>query len=218
MLDRLEVRRRALRAAAAAAGLSALSCSDPAASGGQTAADGQAAATDTALDTGGTAGTDTVAADAAATDAAASDAAATDADTAATDTAVADATATDTAVADGAATDAAATDTASTDDVATDAGATDVADAEPCPELKAGEPDCVSLQGTAEWATCCDDRNKWCAAEYPNDTEAQNVCNFGHNYSGQCTGCIPWGPPAPPRFDPAWRPRVVPNGLVFEVV
>ena len=213
MLDRLEVRRRALRAAAAAAGLSALSCSDPAASGGQTAADGQAAATDTALDTGGTAGTDTVAADAAATDAAASDAAATDADTAATDTAVADATATDTAVADGAATDAAATDTASTDDVATD-----VADAEPCPELKAGEPDCVSLQGTAEWATCCDDRNKWCAAEYPNDTEAQNVCNFGHNYSGQCTGCIPWGPPAPPRFDPAWRPRVVPNGLVFEVV
>lgn len=189
MRDHLEIRRRALRAAAAAAGLSALSCSDGAAGGGAQSAD-VGVSTDV--------GAVHDAADTATADAA--DAA----DTASADTATADAA------------DTASADAATADAVSADASAD--ADATSCAPLGDGEPDCKALQGEPSWATCCDDHLAYCVALHGADTPATNDCHFGPDFSGQCTGCIPWGPPAPPRFDLAWRPRVVGNGAVFEVV
>lgn len=48
-----------------------------------------------------------------------------------------------------------------------------------------------------DWVTCCDALRAWCNQQHPSDLDAENTCTFGPNFDGS-TGCIPWGPPAPP--------------------
>ncbi len=112
--------------------------------------------------------------------------------------------------------DAAAADTA----VAFDGGPTPVDGGSPdagCSDDEIGAPNCKDKLNTPEWATCCDARLKWCQTNYTGDQKAADTCQFGPNFSGTCTGCIPWGPPAPPAFDLAWRPQIQANGPVYEV-
>ena len=205
-----EIRRRALRAAAAAAGLSLasvslVSCSD-AATSTSASGDGQAVDSDGAIDAADTAASDTAASDASAEDASGDDAASTD--VAVADSAGGDTTSADTTSADTASADTASADIAPIDDV----------DTTGCPDPDPKAPDCTKLAPSdANWATCCQDRLAYCQQAHA-DVDAQNACQFGSDFSGQCTGCIPWGPPAPPAFDPSWRPQVRGNGAVFEVV
>ena len=218
-----EIRRRALRAAAAAAGASLLACSGADTSGGGPASTNQPD-TNASVDVG--AGGDSAVADSGASSAdstAVSDTGPTakDSGAAAQDVAIAQDTAkppadTGSAPVDsgGAPTDAGAT---KTDTAAPKVDVASAADTSGCPDPEPGEPDCIALQGKPEWATCCDDRNKWCATKHANGSKEYNECVFGPNFSGKCTGCIPWGPPAPPRFDLQWRPRAFANGEVFAV-
>ena len=219
-LDMQEIRRRALRAAGAAAGASLVACSSAAGP----PVTGQPQASDTAADgsvAGDAAATEVVAADGAQADSEPADAAT--ADGGPVDTPVADAATADAATADTAAADAPVADTAAADTAAADAGSADTEDATKadagatCPELEPGQPDCLALRGKPVRGGCCQELGKWCSAEHPSDQEASNLCLFGPNFSGQCTGCIPWGPPAPPHFDEAWRPSIQPMGAVFEV-
>lgn len=56
-------------------------------------------------------------------------------------------------------------------------------------------PDCRNV---ADMTTCCDERRTWCEGEVGTaDETALNDCVFGPGFDGS-TGCIPWGPPAPP--------------------
>lgn len=199
-LTSADVRRRALRAAAAAAGLSALSCAGPPA----TSAAGSGAA-DAGPGSDGGAG-----------------AGAADADGWAAADVAADAVAADAPAADAVAPDASAADAVAADGVgadAADAAGDSAADADaagPCAALDPSLPTCLD-QASPGWGTCCQELAAQCGEKHANDPEAAGVCMYGPNYSGQCTGCIPWGPPAPPAFDPAWRPRVFANGAVFAV-
>jgi hypothetical protein len=58
-------------------------------------------------------------------------------------------------------------------------------------------PDC-SVVDPALVAECCDDLATWCYGAYT-DPDDINECIYGPGYDGS-TGCIPWGPPAPPRY------------------
>lgn len=60
------------------------------------------------------------------------------------------------------------------------------------------EPDCVDAQ---DMFACCEERRLWCEEESGLFQSVDN-CVFGPGFDGS-TGCIPWGPPAPPRFG-AW--------------
>ncbi len=214
-----EIRRRSLRAAAAAAGASMLACGSGAAPGG-----GTTTASGADKDTVNASTTDSGqpqqdAASVGDTGAAVTDAATTVADTisapdiaqgvdggAAVDSGT---TAADIAVAGDTSGVIVTVDAVSSADVAQ-------ADVQGCPPLKAGEPDCKD-KTSADRGKCCDERMKWCKAQFPTDQNAYNDCYYGPNFSAKCTGCIPWGPPAPPRFDELWRPMVVANGPVFAV-
>ena len=57
--------------------------------------------------------------------------------------------------------------------------------------------DCNSVPAE-EVSACCDALRVACETEHGAATEAANECIFGEDFSGS-TGCIPWGPPAPPR-------------------
>lgn len=57
-------------------------------------------------------------------------------------------------------------------------------------------PDC---NNAADVTACCEERNAWCGEQYTAGSEEYNTCVFGPNYDGS-TGCIPWGPPVPPRL------------------
>ena len=57
--------------------------------------------------------------------------------------------------------------------------------------------DCNGLPAE-EVSACCDALRVACETEHGAATEAANECIFGEDFSGS-TGCIPWGPPAPPR-------------------
>lgn len=58
-------------------------------------------------------------------------------------------------------------------------------------------PDCaIDTDGVIDF-DCCDDLAAWCAATYAGDLDAENTCIWGEGFDGS-TGCIPWGPPAPP--------------------
>lgn len=49
-------------------------------------------------------------------------------------------------------------------------------------------------------AACCEARTEWCTDQHAFQTDdLVNECIFGPGFDGS-TGCIPWGPPAPPRF------------------
>ena len=87
-------------------------------------------------------------------------------------------------------------DTASVDTARTDTAAdTDTV-------VGDGSPDCTGLTDTAEAAAvgeCCTARAEWCEEEHGSGTDAAGFCTYGPDYDGT-TGCIPWGPPVPPRF------------------
>jgi hypothetical protein len=57
---------------------------------------------------------------------------------------------------------------------------------------------CVGLENEA-LSDCCAELAATCNAEYGEGTEEASTCTYGPDYDGS-TGCIPWGPPAPPRF------------------
>jgi len=60
------------------------------------------------------------------------------------------------------------------------------------------DEDCMGLSSEAT-TTCCNARAVSCDVEFGADTEASDFCTYGPDYDGS-TGCIPWGPPAPPVF------------------
>ncbi len=62
--------------------------------------------------------------------------------------------------------------------------------------VPSGEPDCAT--DGLDMVACCDARHAWCGEGFAADSEAYNDCVFGPGYDGS-TGCIPWGPPVPPR-------------------
>ncbi|MES2638668.1 MAG: hypothetical protein V4850_04280 [Myxococcota bacterium] len=64
-----------------------------------------------------------------------------------------------------------------------------------------GSPDCTAIDmGDSEaWGACCTERAEWCAEAHGEGTDAANYCTYGPDYDGS-TGCVPWGPPVPPRF------------------
>ncbi len=196
-----ELRRRALRGAAAAAGLSALSCSQPASTSGGSVdaandadAQSRASGADATSDAAETAG--------------------------AVDSA-------DSADSADVASSADVADSASGADAAGDASAADVVDAQSgdvnadadaaCKDFEPEIPACLDMSAPG-WGECCQERATLCGQKYPQDSQAAQICTYGDNFSGKCSGCIPWGPPAPPAFDIAWRPHVVANGEVFVVV
>lgn len=57
--------------------------------------------------------------------------------------------------------------------------------------------DCNSVPAD-EVTECCDALRAACEAEHGVGTDAANECIFGEDFSGS-TGCIPWGPPVPPK-------------------
>lgn len=225
-LTLLEIRRRALRAAAAAAGLSLVgtlgACDSPASTPTFSAADNATWSTDSGRPASGDANPGSPAADTAPSDVVLADAGTAGADAATaggSDAApAADAAQADTAQADGAAgpLDVAGSDSGATgSDAAVGDGGADALD--PCHGQEPDKPVCLALQGKPEWGTCCETLGTWCQQAHPGNDQAANVCVFGENFSGACTGCIPWGPPAPPPFDEAWRPEVRRMGAVFGV-
>ena len=78
-------------------------------------------------------------------------------------------------------------DTNVTDTNVTDTSVTDTS----------AQGDCNGLPAE-EVSACCDALRVACEAEHGAGTEAANECIFGEDFSGS-TGCIPWGPPVPPR-------------------
>ncbi len=60
-------------------------------------------------------------------------------------------------------------------------------------------PDCLGIDDGEEWAACCSELAEWCAEEHPHNDDAMMACTYGEDFDGS-TGCIPWGPPVPPRF------------------
>jgi hypothetical protein len=57
----------------------------------------------------------------------------------------------------------------------------------------------VAPSDTAEYFSCCDELRTWCDATHGVDTQAASDCTWGPGTDGS-TGCIPWGPPVPPRM------------------
>ena len=45
---------------------------------------------------------------------------------------------------------------------------------------------------------CCDARKAWCSAQMDPGSESYTECVYGLGADGS-TGCVPWGPAAPPR-------------------
>ena len=57
----------------------------------------------------------------------------------------------------------------------------------------------VAPADTAEYFSCCDELRTWCETTHGVDTQAASDCTWGPGTDGS-TGCIPWGPPVPPRM------------------
>lgn len=57
-------------------------------------------------------------------------------------------------------------------------------------------PDCTD---TTDMAACCDELAEYCAGVYDPSTQDYLDCLYGPDFDGS-TGCIPWGPPVPPRM------------------
>ena len=60
--------------------------------------------------------------------------------------------------------------------------------------------DCAALGLDME--ACCDTLRTWCEGAHAVGSTAYDECVFGPGFSGS-TGCIPWGPPVPPRLEVA---------------
>ncbi len=66
-------------------------------------------------------------------------------------------------------------------------------------ETGAAALECQGMESDPDaWVACCDDLRVWCEETFAGQ-EAIDECVFGPDYDGS-TGCIPWGPPAPPAF------------------
>lgn len=81
-----------------------------------------------------------------------------------------------------------------TDALDTDADDTEVAHT----DEPGAKPDCVAQ--ALDIVACCDALRAWCEVEHAGDTDTTDLdaCIYGPGYDGS-TGCIPWGPPVPPR-------------------
>ena len=99
-------------------------------------------------------------------------------------------------------------DEAKTDDtqaVVTDTSGGDTEDSQPIDTSvtdtsvadTSAQGDCNGLPAE-ETQSCCEALKIACDAEHGEGTEAAHECLFGEDFSGS-TGCIPWGPPVPPR-------------------
>jgi hypothetical protein len=53
---------------------------------------------------------------------------------------------------------------------------------------------CTDTADTDAWMACCAELLEACNAAFPDDWEAAYLCAYGEG-----TGCVPWGPPVPPR-------------------
>jgi hypothetical protein len=63
-------------------------------------------------------------------------------------------------------------------------------DTDSAPECATASPD--------DLFDCCDRLAEWCQTHFT-DHDDQMDCQFGPDFDGS-TGCIPWGPPVPPRM------------------
>ncbi|MCK6517541.1 hypothetical protein L6R46_21075 [Myxococcota bacterium] len=86
-------------------------------------------------------------------------------------------------------------DTQDSQPVDTDPADTNVTDTSVADTSAQG--DCNSVP-SEEVTECCDALRAACEAEHGAGTDAANECIFGEDFSGS-TGCIPWGPPVPPK-------------------
>lgn len=175
LLRRHDIHERALRAAMAVAFGAA--CSTPSGATGNSTA-----GADTTAGADATAATDTAAATETKTSADA---------VAATETKAAADAAAETAAAPDAVADAAPV----ADSMADAAPRADVAVYEVTVDDATGKPICTGAIG-ANFQPCCDQMAEWCKSKFK-DQAAQQECLFGPNMDGS-TGCVPWGPPAPP--------------------
>lgn len=92
--------------------------------------------------------------------------------------------------------DPADSDPADSDPVDSDPLHTDVAHTDPPVDTAPPEPDCI--KDGLDPTTCCDLRQAWCGSRLQPNSPAWQDCVWGPNFDGS-TGCIPWGPPVPPR-------------------
>lgn len=194
-VTRAEIHRRALRAAAAVASLSVgpwLSGCEASLPVPPTGGADAGAETDVATGNGPDAdaqlGLDAPAVDAA-VDLASGDLAAPD---------MADMAAVDAQTEDLVAADAAETDVTLADSVVGDSLVGDAA----LGDGVGAKPNCAALQ--LDIGPCCELLSAWCGSAFgaASQQEIQD-CTYGPNYDGS-TGCIPWGPPAPPAFLAKW--------------
>lgn len=82
------------------------------------------------------------------------------------------------------------------DDTSTTTDDTSMAADDTSPPADTAEPDCTTA---ADVMACCEARSAWCGEQFAEGSEAYNTCVFGPNFDGS-TGCIPWGPPVPPKL------------------
>ncbi len=63
------------------------------------------------------------------------------------------------------------------------------------------KPECTGVDpaDTGAYTECCYALSAWCGDAHAEGTEDAMVCTYGPGLDGS-TGCIPWGPPVPPRF------------------
>lgn len=82
----------------------------------------------------------------------------------------------------------------SPDDGARDTGARDTG----APDT--GGPDSAppeSCVGAEDLVACCEALEAWCASAHDLDSADYTSCIYGPDFDGS-TGCLAWGPPAPP--------------------
>ena len=82
--------------------------------------------------------------------------------------------------------------TSDTDSQDTDPADTDSQDT----DTTSGAPDCLQV-APEDVGICCAERELWCASQHPQGGDGYYECQFGPDFDGS-TGCVPWGPPAPP--------------------
>lgn len=69
-------------------------------------------------------------------------------------------------------------------------------------DVATAKPDCTQVRGQPTAPSCCELLAAWCEAAYPPGSTEAADCHWGPNFDGS-TGCVPWGPPAPPAMDGA---------------
>ena len=121
-----------------------------------------------------------------------------------TDGGASDGGTTDGGASDGGTTDGGTTDGGTADGGTSDGGTTDGGSAEGGGGDTGGATGgdtgtgvgftCTDTSDTDAWMACCTELLEACNAAFPDDWEAAYLCAYGEG-----TGCVPWGPPVPPR-------------------